>query len=137
MKSGCPICFHRIFRRFRELAPNAIPKVMSSVDTNRIRLPYQQVKAMTELKVWDLRYLELNLEASISSIWWWLYLSFRSGWSGRPPDFFFQIGSYTVEMQLTVPFNPYFFVPCTHVLMWLFLWELIQYGRRLSNVVIL
>lgn len=40
----------RIFRRFRELAPNAIPKVMSSVDTNRIRLPYQQVKAMTELK---------------------------------------------------------------------------------------
>ncbi|XP_062575707.1 mesenchyme-specific cell surface glycoprotein-like [Saccostrea cucullata] len=40
----------RIFSRFRDLAPNAVPKVMNNVDTSRIRLPYQQIQMMTELK---------------------------------------------------------------------------------------
>ncbi|XP_061168866.1 mesenchyme-specific cell surface glycoprotein-like [Saccostrea echinata] len=40
----------RIFSRFRDLAPNAVPKVMSNVDTSRIRLPFQQIQMMTELK---------------------------------------------------------------------------------------
>ncbi|XP_048733691.2 calcium and integrin-binding family member 3-like isoform X2 [Ostrea edulis] len=40
----------RIFNRFRDLAPNTVPKVMTRVDTNRIRLPYQQIQAITELR---------------------------------------------------------------------------------------
>ena len=43
--------FDRIFKRYRELAPNRVPRDMKTEKTKNLKIPAIEVEAMPELKV--------------------------------------------------------------------------------------